>query len=1217
MKSVRSSLQLLLVGLGVVLLCLPVFSQAYSGTISGSVTDQSGGAIAGATVTITDVDRGVARTLTTDSTGAYSAPNLTPGKYSVRAEFKGFKVAERTNLTLEVAQSLRADMSLQPGEQTQTVTVTEQAPVVNVTDSTLGGTLQPGTIQDLPLNGRNFMNLLALRPGVTIYPGGGAWTQSTNGMRPEQNFYMLDGVSGFEPFSAQSTFNSVSLSGDTATLLPLDAIQEFNVEENPKAEYGWKPGAIVNIALRSGTNAFHGSGDAFGRTDALDATNPFVDPTLPRQTVDVINFGADIGGPIKKDKAFFFVGYAGQRYSLGNPSQLKWPTLNPGATVAQGGVIAACNAVRTAGGAPLSLTSLTVAGLNPDCTRSTGPTVFQNVSATSSYLQDLNTTIRSDNGLAKVDWHLTDKHSLTLRMFIGNSSGPQVNSPSIQQPQWRPNPFSRDYTLGANETWIASSNVVNEVRFGLSRFTQAFINGDCDSPLNPTLNQGTGICGFTNISISGFSGSTGCCSSFPKYQGPDSTPEVIDHVSVNHGNHAFKFGVELRDDIYNGGTFSNSRGVTAFTPNSSAQCPDGSLGGYANSLEDFMAGCLNSSTIFVGSPLRHISQWAFAGFGQDDWRITPKLTLNLGLRYEYVTPLKESDNRLANFDPNVGLFQVGSIANINLRSNPYLPDKNNFAPRVGFAWDVMGNGKWVVRGGAGISYVLEGFNIFVSQQSSVNPTSGLNTNPTGLPVCTSPGAAPGDPSCTPGPGNIVSTAFNIGSAASAPSGFGNNWNQNPAFNGGTIFPGSNTSKLVCQPTAPCNITSVQQNMVTPYVTFWSLGVEHAFTNNLSLDLGYVGNHGTKLLGIIDQNNPVLGSGYCMNITAAQAASANALKPGSCPSGVATPASIVAGGVFPKVSSSAEQASRPFFSKFPYYGYIYSIGNYFESNYDGLQATLTQRVTHGLSATIGYTYSHALDDASNDWSGTGQIPQNPFDTGAEYSNSTFDITHRFTATITYALPGRSGFGQMLEGWKVTSIVTLESALPWGVQNSKSSGADPSGTGEFQDRWNFVGSYKPFNGLGANSVPYLVGAQAVGNAACVAAAGGPGTLGYLSLQQYGCFQMGNSVMTPPAIGSYGDMTRNTFRGNGIHLWDASVMKDWRFKENLTGEFRFEVFNLLNHTQYGNPEFNGAGSNLPFDDPSLLGSSTQTPDVANSNPSIGSGAARTIQLGFVLKF
>lgn len=1220
MSSPRAGIRVFLALLSVVLLSAPLFSQAYSGRISGNVTDQSGGAIVGATVTVTDVDRGVTRTMTTGSAGEYNATSLTPGNYSIKAEFKGFKTVEQSKVTLEVGKEVRVDLTMQPGEQTQTVTVTEEVAPVNVSDATLGGTLQPGTIQDLPLNGRNFMNLLQLRPGVTIYPGGGAWTQSTNGMRPEHNFYLLDGVSAFEPFSAQSAVNSVSLSGDAATVLPLDAIQEFNLQENPKAEFGWKPGAIVNVALRSGTNEFHGSGNAFGRTDALDARNPFIDPSAPKQDVEVLNFGADVGGPIKKDKMFFFVGYEGQRYAIGNPAVNSWPTVNPSATLGQGGVIAACNVVRNATGssAPLSATSLAMAGLNSSCARAGGPSVFLNNPA-ASYTTDLISSFRVDNGLAKVDWHLNDKHTMTFRFFTGNNNGTAVNSSNIVEPQWRPAPYSRDYTFGANETWAVNSNIVNEFRFGYSRFTQAFINGDCGSPLNPVINQGTAICGFTNIGISGFSGSTGCCASFPKYQGPDSTPEFIDHVSITHGNHAFKFGGELRDDIFNGGTFNNSKGNTSFA--TSGTCPAAGTTGYTNSIENFLAGCISSSQVFIGAPLRHVTQWAFAGFFQDDWRIKPRLTLNLGIRYEYVTPIKESQNRLSNFDPNTGLFQVGGSGNINLRNNPYLPDKNNFGPRLGFAYDVMGNGKWVVRGGGGISYVLEGFNIFLSQQSSIDPTTGLQTNPTGIPVCTAPGAVAGSASCSPGPGNLIAGGFNI-TPASASNGFGINWNQNPAFNGGSIFPGANTSGLVCQPTKPCNLIATQESLVSPYVSFWSLGIQHAFTNNLSLDLSYVGNHGTKLLGIVDQNAPALGSGYCLNMTAAQISAANALAANTCPAAGQTVAGLVALGAAAAPKANAEQASRPFYSRFPYYGYIYTIGNYFDSNYNGLQATLTQRVSHGLSATVGYTYSHALDEASNDWSGTGNIPQNPFNTRGEYSNSGFDIRHRFTATITYDLPSKKGYAQLLEGWRVTSIVTYQSALPWGVTNTKGSGADPSGTEQFQERWNFVGNYSDFNGLKTGEVPFFTPAQAVTIPACVSAAGGAGSLGYVAMQKWGCYMLGNSVMVPPALANYGDLTRNTFRGNGLQLWDASIIKAIRITERFNGEFRFEAFNVLNHTQYGNPQFNGAGGNLPFSNTGLngstgLGQSTQTPDVSNNNPSVGSGADRTVQLGFKLMF
>src|SRR5665213_1876855 len=222
----QNGIRVLALGFGLLLACLPSFSQGNSGRIVGAITDQSGGSIANATVTVTDVQRGVSRTLMTDDAGAYSAPNLTPGMYKVRAEFKGFKAAERDNVLLETGGEDRVDLTMQPGEQTQTITVTEALPLVETTNAELGGTLQSDIVNNLPLNGRNFSNLLQLRPGVTIYPGGSGWTQSTNGMRAHDNVYMVDGINGDDPWMAQAVWDSVMASGDSRTLLSDDAIQE-------------------------------------------------------------------------------------------------------------------------------------------------------------------------------------------------------------------------------------------------------------------------------------------------------------------------------------------------------------------------------------------------------------------------------------------------------------------------------------------------------------------------------------------------------------------------------------------------------------------------------------------------------------------------------------------------------------------------------------------------------------------------------------------------------------------------------------------------------------------------------------------------------------------------------------------------------------------------------------------------------------------------------
>src|SRR5258708_7505926 len=336
--------------MGMLLLCLPLFSQGSSGRILGTVTDQSGGVVSGATVTVTDTARGVSKILVTNDPGEYNAPTLVPSTYKVRAEAKGFKTVERQNVVLEVGKEIRVDLTLQPGDQVQTITITESLPLVETTNAVLGGTLNNADINDMPLNGRNYQMLLSLRPGVMVQPGGGPWTQSTNNIRPDESAWMVDGVINASFFDARPVTGASSYITDGATILPIDAIQEFNLEENPKAEYGWKPGAVVNVGIRSGTNTLHGAAYAFGRDQSFDARNVFVpgpsngtclpNPAIPatcnKTPLQFEQFGAVVGGPIKKDKLFFFAGYEGLRDSIGNAFSGTTPALGSFASLPGG-----------------------------------------------------------------------------------------------------------------------------------------------------------------------------------------------------------------------------------------------------------------------------------------------------------------------------------------------------------------------------------------------------------------------------------------------------------------------------------------------------------------------------------------------------------------------------------------------------------------------------------------------------------------------------------------------------------------------------------------------------------------------------------------------------------------------------------------------------------------------------------------------------------------
>ncbi len=429
-------IRVLAVAMGVFLACLPVFSQGSAGRILGSVTDQSGGVLAGATVTVLDVQRGIPRTLITDQSGEYVAPSLLPGTYTVRVEFKGFKTVERQKIVLEVNQDIRVDLALEPGEQTQTITVTEELPLVETTNATLGGTLSNETINDLPMMGRSYQNLLTLRPGMMIYPGGGGWTMSTNGSRPEENQFILDGLTNDNPLQGLTIINGPGVAGDAATIMPIDAIQEVNIEENPKAEYGGKPGAVVNVGIKSGTNSIHGTAYAFGRDSALDARNYFDATSLPKRAVALEQYGATVGGPIKKDKLFYFLGYEAESYSVGNLFSASVPEVLPQPGV-NGKVDGGCTIV-TAGDCgnslPDAISDLIANGIQPTalslkltgCTPPTGSGtayactggLFPTNSGSSPTLaQGFPSVFRSDNGVMKIDYHINDHNTLNGMYF--------------------------------------------------------------------------------------------------------------------------------------------------------------------------------------------------------------------------------------------------------------------------------------------------------------------------------------------------------------------------------------------------------------------------------------------------------------------------------------------------------------------------------------------------------------------------------------------------------------------------------------------------------------------------------------------------------------------------------------------------------------------------------------------------------------------------------
>ncbi|HEV7967882.1 MAG TPA: TonB-dependent receptor [Candidatus Acidoferrales bacterium] len=1216
--SVVKGIYLLFLSIGLLLGTSPALSQGNQGRITGTITDQSGGAMSGATVTVLDVARGVSRSLTTDDSGEYNAPNLLPGKYSVRAEAKGFKTENRENIEVEVGKELRVDMSMQPGDVSQTITITESVPLVETTNATLGGTLSNQTINDLPLNGRNYINLLTLRPGMTVYPGGGSAARSANGTRPEDIGYLLDGVREDDPYTGSSVLNAVIPAGDASTSLPIDAIQEFNTEQNPKAEFGWKPGAIVNAGIKSGSNSIHGTAFAFGRDTVLDARNFFnyanqsacaTNPAICNKApVGLEQYGASLGGAIKKDKLFYFVNYEGQNYSVGSTLLLTPPltVTTPGGPSTAQSLVDACNAI---GFAKVTALSAQLAGLNPDCsvkptnlTPGANESLFPTNTTTTPLPLGMVSNNTQENGVAKVDYHINEQHSLSGMYFNGRGGGIwndgayQVGLPGSSDSPWMSNLYGKVQVGSGAWTWTPTSNLVNQFRAGYAYFHQTYDSVDASvNPLAYGIDTGVTdprLFGFPFIRINPFSATNfRLGGNWPKHPGPTGALEILDHVSVLRGKHAFMFGGEAISNTADVFVTANGKGSIRFT-----------------NLTNFLEGNIRStgtlSQILTGNPERHLSNQGYAAFVQDDWHIKPRLTVNLGLRYEIQTVLTDRDNQLGNFDPNspTGLVQVGFG-----ETSAYHGDHKNFSPRVGFAWDVQGNGKTVVRGGGSIMYEQLPYSVFIA----VGNQLGLNQVPTGATqvFCSAnPCVAGSTQIVRAGQGNMNVLTENVTGA----SGLSAGWQAQTAacVGGGTtacgsIFPASAFADqcgdglqipgLAKPDPAPCSTEALNPNMRTPYVSTWSLGIQRAITNDFSLDISYVGNHGTKFLGFADINEPPLGAGYNPSCTLGSV-------------------------------SACEQAARPYATKFPYLAQIDQLSNIDKSNYDALQATLTMRPTHGLSMLAGYTYGHALDNASANF-GSNFLPVDSTHPAGMYGNSDFDIRHRLTLTTTYVLPGKKSPGQLLEGWQLNSVVTLQGGSPWTPEDMSN---DFSGTGQVSELdtygqfWNISGPPTGFTN-GPQALP-CYGAALCGNgtnqvsptipAACTTAASKMGAATLASLNSIGgCYMEGNTILIPPALGTIGNTGRGIFRGAGFKDWDVSVVKDEKFKERLTAQFRAEFFNVLNHPNLYNPTGPaGAGFNDPSA-PATFGCGCNTPDQASPNPVLGTGAARSIQLGLKL--
>jgi hypothetical protein len=765
----------------------PAHAQTFRGTILGTVSDSSGAIVPDATVTARNVATGLERSTRTDSSGNYSIPELPIGTYEVRVEMRGFQTAKVSDIVVAVASERRVDIGLVASGGGDVVTVHADAVQVDSTSNTLGGTFQTREVVDLPINGRDFTKFLVLSPGFTGDPSGATDSPgsfglfSANGNRGRANNYLIDGTDMNDGYRNLPAINEAGVFGTPATILPVEAIAEAAVLSNFDAQYGRNSGAVVNIVTKSGTNQIHGSAFEFFRNNALDARNFFNTKPDPQTALRNNQFGATLGGPIVKDKTFWFFSYEGQRERVGLNSVARVP--DPREIAALGGpqnpVIAALLARH-----PWPAPNRPVPLFDPT----------PNLSVTTPASNDV------DSLIAKIDHSFNDKNQITGRYYYGNSdqSFPLAILAGNVLPGFNTVTPTRVQLVSLSYLKVLSNTKVNEARFGYNRFNESFFPQD--SSFDPrSIGLNTGIAGSQDFGLpfirirndpqlGSAIASIGSTLSVPRGR-VDTNWQALDNFSWKLTRHDLKFGYEFRRTFVNGFFDAGYRGRLDF-----------------GSLQDFLAGNLSGGRSAEGDSRRNTFQNSHGGYIQDSFRWTRRLTLNLGVRYDYFGVIDEKHGLISNFDPHLGLVLEGTHGLDRL----YNRDWNNFAPRLGMAWDVTGKRKTVVRAGWGLFYDAYSQDFFTGQL----PFNTFNPGPAYNPIGPSP----------------ILFSFSTVSTIKA---------------GAPIFTGFSDSDAF----------AVDRRLATPYVQNYNLNLQQELFRNAVLQVGYVGSHGTKLFRYRDINQP--------------------------------------------------------------------------------------------------------------------------------------------------------------------------------------------------------------------------------------------------------------------------------------------------------------------------------------------------------------------------
>ncbi|HEX6494872.1 MAG TPA: carboxypeptidase regulatory-like domain-containing protein [Acidobacteriaceae bacterium] len=1053
-------------------------AQVNTASLSGFVTDASGGVDAGAKVTATNEATGYSRELATDATGFYSFQTMPIGKYTVKVEQSGF-AAVQEDVVLSVGEKGRQDFHLQVGSAQQTVEVQANASLLSPDDASVSTIVGAQTIQQTPLYLRNWDDLLRTVPGVQISrytqqsgntSAGRTGDFNVNGVHSLQNNFILDGIDN-------NTFSeNVQELSTEASHPSVDVIQEFNVITNPySAEYGRSPGAVVSVNTKSGANQMHGLLFEYLRNNYFDANDFFTKRAgKPRTKNNQNQFGGSIGGPVKKDKLFYFFNYEGTRIKTGVTRTSTVPLNNerigdfsPQAAAAAGlkpyptikdpvtGQPFLNNQI------PANRIDTAVAkliGLFPEPNYAPGGGSF---SETNNYFRTGLLTDNDDNYNARMDWIAGPNDTLFGRYNYSNRSrsipgyfGGLADGSSTSA--WG-NQVLKSHSFVLGWTHLFSPTVVNDFRLGFLRnFSHAaqqpfalpqtagqFVPG---IPPSPLIGGG--------VPLTTFSGSIGAFLGSPDFLPKQQVPQLLqynDTVSITRGKQTLKAGASIYAPMRN--IFQDEggmRGDLTFT---------GVFTGfpYADGLLGYTQSTQLTNVMTVDQRL-----WMASGFFEDDWKATPQLTLNLGLRYDFSTPAMTANDQMANFSPtgNGGagalvFAKSGSVGDRSLID----PSTKNFGPRFGVSFSP--DTKTVLRGGYGIYYTL--FERIGSEdQLALNPPFLVNrTAASSTQSVLTPEV--GFPSGYLDPANI-------------------NLNQLQSY----------------------HVRAVNPHSPSPQVQQWSLGFQREFAGAWTAEANYVGTKSTHLTHLVDYNQPFIVNG--------------------------------------KATSTIP---------YPNFGYIEYADSTSFGNYNGLQASLNHTFRSGLNMRAAYTHSRSLDNAPEELeSNSGSAPDGR-NYASWYGPSDFDIPHRVSVNYVYELPFGHGKSMLTQGplawvlgnWRTAGVYTYYSGHPFQVNaGSLNNALDPYGV--------------------ATATPMLIGKpKVVGDPDCW----------YYTSKNKACATIApgqaDAYAAAPA-GVIGNVGRNTLRGPRISVFDASLLKEFPIRERGNVEFRWEVFNVANTPEFGQP-------------------------------------------------